>query len=283
MQRLESVTQSATEPALAGIGKVGRAQLASVIRGTRGIISVSEAAAILGVSRIAASKTLARWTSNGWLSRVRRGLYVTVPLESRSADPVLEEPWIIAERLYSPCYIGGWSAAEHWDLTEQIFYTIIVMTTRKQRSREPVIKGQRFMLRTMQEKALFGLKPAWCGQVKVFVSDPSRTVLDMLNDPLLGGGARPTENVLADYLRPEVRDLPRLIDYAKRLGNGAVFKRLGFFLERMAPGEREAIAACRENMSGGTARLVPSYPADRLVTRWRLWVPDSWKEGKAVD
>ena len=57
-----------------GLGKTDRKQLAAVIRGTKGAVSVGEAASILGVSRVAAAKMLARWASKGWLSRVRRGL-----------------------------------------------------------------------------------------------------------------------------------------------------------------------------------------------------------------
>jgi len=33
---------------------------------------------------------------------------------------------------------------------------------------------------------MFGLKSVWRGQVKVSVSDSTRTILDMLNDPRLG-------------------------------------------------------------------------------------------------
>lgn len=106
---------------LAGIGKKDRERLAEVLRAARGTISVGEAASVLGLSRAAAAKLLARWAQKGWLSRVHRGLYVPVPLESRSADVPLEDPWVIAVRLYEPCYIGGWSAAEYWGLTEQIF------------------------------------------------------------------------------------------------------------------------------------------------------------------
>lgn len=64
---------------LSGLGKTNRKQLAAVIRGTKGTVSVGEAASILGVSRVAAAKMLAHWASKGWLSRVRRGLYVAVP------------------------------------------------------------------------------------------------------------------------------------------------------------------------------------------------------------
>jgi len=80
------------------------------------------------MSAIEAAKTMARLANKGWLSRVRRGLYVPVPIESATTDPALQDPWLIAQKLYAPCYIGGWSAAEHWQLTEQVFQRIVVMT-----------------------------------------------------------------------------------------------------------------------------------------------------------
>ena len=159
-----------------GLGKVDRKRLSAVLREMKGVISVREAAEILKVPQVDAAKMLSRWTKNGWLSRVRRGLYIQVPLESRTADIPLEDPWVIADRLFSTCYIGGWSAAEYWGLTEQIFRTVIVMTTRQVRDRTPIIKGTNFLLRTLSKKALFGTKSVWRGHVKVSVSDPERTI-----------------------------------------------------------------------------------------------------------
>lgn len=258
---------------VSGLGKADRNQLAAIIRGTKGAVSVGEAASILDVSRVVAAKKLARWASKGWLSRVRRGLYVSVPLESRTADTALEDSWLIADRLYAPCYIGGWSAAEHWDLTEQIFRTIVVMTTQKPRDRSPVIKRTNFLLRSIQSRAMFGLQMVWRGPVKVSVSDPSRTILDILNDPLLGGGLRSTMDFLTNYLKSDHRNLELLLQYADQFGNGAVFKRLGFLLEQIAPNEQDVINACKARLTKGNAALDPALDCKRLVTRWRLWVP----------
>jgi predicted transcriptional regulator of viral defense system len=269
--RFESSMESLT-----GLGKIDRERIASIIRGTKGTISVTEAAKILGVSPTDAGKMLARWSKKGWFSRVKRGLYIPVPLESRTTDVVLEDPWLIAERLYSPCYIGGWSAAEHWDLTEQIFRTVVVMTTQKPRDRNPTIKDTNFMLRTVSDKAMFGLKSVWRGRVKIFISDPTRTIVDMLDDPRLGGGIRSTVDMLSNYLRSEDKNLELLIQYAEGLGNGAVFKRLGVLLERLAPEEVNSINKCRTNLTTGNAKLDPQLSADKLITRWRLWVPEGW-------
>jgi predicted transcriptional regulator of viral defense system len=97
---------------ISGLGKLDRERLAALIQRTKGTISVGEAAEILKVSPTDSAKMLARWRKTGWVSRVHRGIYVPVPLESPTADVPLEDPWIIAERLFAPCYIGGWSAAE---------------------------------------------------------------------------------------------------------------------------------------------------------------------------
>ena len=265
---------------ISGLGKLDRERLAALIQRTKGTISVGEAANILNVSPTDSAKMLARWRKSGWVSRVRRGIYVPVPLESRTADIPLEDPWIIAERLFAPCYIGGWSAAEYWGLTEQIFRTVVVMTTQKPRDRSPNIKGTKFLLRTILNRAMFGLKTIWRGQVKVSVSDPTRTILDMLNDPKLGGGLRSTMDILLNYLRSEKKDLKLLMEYADRLKNGAVFKRLGFLLERFAPEEEETIRQCQAKLTAGNAKVDPALAADRLVTKWRLWIPDNWTTGK---
>ena len=128
----------------------------------------------------------------------------------------------------------------------------------------------------MSEAALFGLEPVWRGNVKVQVSDPSRTIVDLLSDPMLGGGLRSTVDMLQDYLAADQKDLDLLLEYADRFGNGAVLKRLGYLLERIAPKETAAIARCRVKLTAGNTKLDPQLPAKRLITRWRLWVPLHW-------
>lgn len=268
---------------LSGLGKVDRRRLTEIIRGTSGTVSVTEVADILKAKRSDSAKMLARWASKGWLSRVRRGLYVSVPLESTTTDVAFEEPWIIAERLYAPCYIGGWSAAEYWGLTEQIFRSVLVFTSRNPRKRNLEIKNIQFVVRTVPLNALFGLTPVWKGKVKISVSDPTRTIIDMLGDSGLGGGIRPAADVFVTYLKSELKNMDILIEYAKQLGNGAVFKRMGFLLERFSPDEKKVIAECKERITKGNSKLDPALPSDRLITKWRLWLPENWAKEKTVD
>lgn len=264
---------------IGGLSGVSREQLARVLRQAKGAISPADASRALNVGRAEAARLLAGWSTRGWLTRVRRGLYVPVPLESSTPDIALEDAWAIADRLFAPCYVGGWSAAEHWGFTEQFFRSTLVVTTRRPRARRVEARGAVFIVRTVEENAMFGIKPVWRGRAKVNVSDPTRTILDILDTPTLGGGIRSVLDMLRSYLASKHRDTQLLIRYADQLGNKAVFKRLGYLLTTFFPNEAETIAECRKRLSTGNAKLDPKLPAERLITAWRLWVPAGFANG----
>lgn len=255
----------------------GRSQLSQLIRESGDVIDIENTTRILGLSRTNASKRLARWTTQGWLRRVSQGTYLPVPLDSLSSELVLDDPWILVPPLYSPAYIGGRTATEYWDLTEQLFKDVVVITARPVRTRNQQHHGARFTVKHIQEKKIFGLKPVWRHQTKVMISDVHRTIIDLLDDPALGGGIQHVADCLAAYLdRPDRHDTT-LIEYAERLGNGAIFKRLGFLLD----GNKEAgqlVADCLKRITKGNAKLDPTFACSKLVSRWHLWITPAWEE-----
>jgi predicted transcriptional regulator of viral defense system len=260
-----------------GIGKQSRRRLATILEESKGTFTVEEASGILRLPAKETAKALARWVNQGWLVRLRRGLYAPVTLDSTTPMAAIDDPWIIAQRIFSPCYIGGWSAAEHWGLTEQIFRTVVVFTSRPIRNRREEVQGIQFWVKKVTDDKLYGARTVWRGQNKILVSDPGKTVVDMLDDPVIGGGIRIVEDILKEYLRSATpSNLAELLAYAERTGNGAIFKRLGFLFERIQPDNQKFLRACRKQLTRGNAKLDPSLPAEKLVTRWHLWIPESW-------
>lgn len=81
---------------------------------------------------------------------------------------------------------------------------------------------------------------------------------------------------LRNYLALKEADTAKLIEYADRLGNGAVFKRLGFLLAQ-TNADAKLLDACRERLTTGNAKLDPALPCRRLVKKWRLWIPKAWE------
>lgn len=268
-----STTASSLHPA--GIGPANRAHLESLHRGTSGPFSVEDAAALLGLSRENTARLLGYLARRGWLTRIRRGLYLTVPLAARRSGEWVEDPWVLASRVFAPCYIAGWSACEYWDFTEQLFRTTLVISSTRFRQSAHVLQGLRFEVSSRPPEMLFGTRAVWRGEAKVEVSDPSRTVVDVMDDPRLGGGIRHSSAVLREYLRSEHRDDQLLISYGDRVGNRTAFKRLGYLLETREgqQGVEGLVEDCRARISTGYTTLDPTNKArGRIVRRWGLRV-----------
>jgi predicted transcriptional regulator of viral defense system len=255
----------------AGINRENRALLEQLHREMPGAFDVDRASKALGVEPARARKLLAYLARRGWLSRIRRGLYVAVPLDARRPGEWIADPWVVAERTFAPCYIGGWTACQHWGLTEQVFRTVLVVTAKKVRSRDQAMQGTRYHLAVRSENKFFGMRMVWRDQVRVQVSDPTRTIVDVLDDPTLGGGMRNVADVIHEYLSSEHRSDDQLVEFGDRLGNRAVFKRLGFVLEHLGIEAPNLVAACKDRRSAGLVALDPSVrTSGRIVRRWSI-------------
>jgi predicted transcriptional regulator of viral defense system len=260
----------------------GRARLAAVISTAGDVVRIEDAVKALGLPRTQAAKLLSRWAAQGWLRHVGKGAYVPVQLDLLDAGTVVEDPWILVPALFAPAYIGGRTAAEHWDLTEQIFRDIVVFTARPVRVKTVERQSAVFTLKHIREDRIFGIKPVWRRQSKIAVSDIHRTIVDMLDDPAVGGGIQHAADCFDRYLQRQDCDPEKLIAYAERLGNGAIFKRLGFLAERHPLGETLAQAA-KHRLTKGHTKLDPALECPRLITRWRLRVPRTWVREPARD
>jgi predicted transcriptional regulator of viral defense system len=251
-----------------GISGAGRAELSAVL-GDRRFISPEVAASALGVDGKVAARKLAHWAEQGWLRRVRRGLYIAVPVEapprSWSQDALL-----LASAVWSPCYFSGFTAARHWGLTEQVFRTTIVKTARRVRSSTASLLDAKYLLMHVTEDTLvWGLQAVWQEEVRLLFADPTRTIVDILDAPRIGGGLRHAAEILRAYL--DEHESERLVEYALRLGNRAVLKRLGFLLESQGWGTPELIAACHAELSSGISLLDPDGPRNgSRVPAWGL-------------
>ena len=216
-------------------------------------------------------RLLAHWASRGWLSRLRRGFYVTVPLGTRHPTELSEDPWIIAHRLFAPCYIGGWSACEHWGLTEQIFRGVVVFSTRKVHDRKPTIKETPYVIKTISENKLYGTTGVWRRDMKVQVSTPTRTIADLLDDPAIGGGMRHVAEIVGRFFTGEHRNDTDLLDAIAHLNNRTIYKRLGYLIEALKLEAPNIVTYCQAHLSAGYSKLDPSVAVQGpLLRRWRL-------------
>ena len=256
---------------MAGLSTQEREIIDAFVASEHPSVCVDDLLSLLPISRSSANQILSRLHRKGWLRRIKRGLYSVVPLGSSSPEPAVEDAWVLAMEVFSPCFISGWSAAEHWGFTEQIFNAVSVVTTRPQRSAEQVLSGVKFRSRTLPKERFFGAKKIWFGSQRVEIADPHRLMIDILDDPTIGGGGRHVLDVVASYWKSDHADPGVLFEYAKRFGRGALFKRIGFTAERFGNVDATWLESCRERITEGVSKLDPSGPnRGKILTRWRL-------------
>lgn len=261
---------------VAGIGKVYREKLSLVLRKHPRLITPKEVSSVLGVTAQEAGRLLSRWFKHGWISRVKRGVYVPLSITSTSNDAVIEEPFFIADSLYGPGYVGGFSAVKYWDFSEQIIEATTYYTTKKVKERNPLVGGAKFNVKTTSEYKVFGLKSIWFGKQKVMVSDPTKTIIDLFDDPKVVGGIRIIVDIFGEYYESDHYDFDKLLEYGLKMKNSTIFKRLGFILELNFEIEEEKLNSLRELISSSYSDLDPTLECNTYLSEWKLKVSNSW-------
>ena len=260
-------------PPTGGLGESERAVLTALAALERPTVTAEDLVQRFAMSRQAANLTLSRLARKGWLTRLRRGVYAVVPLSSPSGRVTLDDPLAVAMSLFAPCYISGWTAAQHWELTEQIYNVVVVYSAKPQRRSSQEVAGVTFRVRRVPEESIFGTTKIWSGTTPVLMATVHRTLIDVLDTPEMGGGGRQMLDIARGYWKRPDRSPDALLELATRLGRGTVFKRLGFTAERFGDPTDAWFERCKAGLSSGVSLLDPAGPErGPLVSRWHLRV-----------
>jgi len=262
---------------LFGIGKSYRNKLSRVLENNYSVIDAKLVSEIFNISTQEAGRLLSRWNKSGWIKRIKRGSYIPIPIESTTSKIIIEEPFLVIDALYSPGYIAGFSAIKYWDFSEQIIESVTYFTLRKVKIRNPIYSGIKFKIKTVSEHKLFGLKALWIGNKKIQISDPTKTIIDILDTPRLVGGITVLLDFFTEYVDSEHYDLKRLIEYAHQMKNKTIFKRLGLIYETVIKADKELIALLNANISSGYSEFDPTVPSKFYIPKWKLKTSEYWK------
>jgi predicted transcriptional regulator of viral defense system len=176
-------------------------------------------------------------------------------------------------RVFAPCYVGGWTAAGHWGLTEQLFRSTLVVTRRHMRRSKTTVGGSAYRVVKESRTTTSGLKPVWRGNARVLVSDVGRTLVDACAYPgWIGGGGM----LAAAFLAAVGENLvipPNLLIAARHAPSGAALGRLGLLIDRFMPAAEPARKFCTRNRGTGYVRFDPAVARNgSLSTRWGVWL-----------
>lgn len=235
------------------------------------VLTTDDAREIMGEEKVLL--LLSRLSKKRWLKRLEKGKYLILPLSAGPKGLYSEDGFVLASSLVSPYAIAYWSALNFYGYTEQIPSTVFVATTKRKKELEIEDLGLRFKFVTVVEKKFFGNKKRWIGDKQVIITDREKTIVDCLDHPeQCGGIVEATKGVWEGFTQEEL-DPDRLTEYASRMGNRTVFKRLGFLAEILELPVGDFLELWKEKISTGYTLLSPlGLDRGEYNTRWNLRV-----------
>lgn len=227
----------------------------------------------LPLSPLAVKRAAERLLVQGRLVAPRRGLFVIVPLEYKSAGAP-PPSWFIDALMgfhAAPYYVCLLSAAALHGAAAQQPQEFQVMTNRQLR---PATAGRgriRFLMKKNLEKT--PTEPVKTETGSMRVSTPEATAVDLVRYVEYAGGWSNVAEVLGDLA--EKLESNRLMEVARANDDFAAAQRLGFLLEKA--GAVDKMAPLLQWVEGEKPRAVPlrpdrSYAGAPRDARWRLFL-----------
>jgi predicted transcriptional regulator of viral defense system len=240
------------------------------------VFTLADARHVLGASAQVTSNLLSGLLRQGWIVRVRRGVYEVAPIWATRGSFASDRFAGLSQSLEPPYYVGYRSALERygWHQHPVVGRLWIAVPQPRRLLRTP--RDRVIWVVTKADRFDWGLTQRWLGSARVSVSDPERTFLDCLHLPRHAGGI--TEVGSAMIRAWSTLDLDRLLAHVERLGNTSVTRRLGALAEAV---ELEGATRLTQRLPqrrwrGRPVSLDPSLPAGGEVNRrWgvRMNVP----------
>ena len=249
---------------------------------SRTLFTLEDVATITGLGEASARSFIRKLVNRGVAARLKSGLFVLVPFELGREREYVGHPLLVAKALAGgrDYYLSHGTAMEIHQMVTQPRLVVYVTTPRA--IRRQTIGGTEFRFVRCQLRHVFGIVPHWVTkQETVQVSDLERTVIDGLHRPEYCGGL--TEVAKGLWIQREKIQTAKLVEYALRLGVGAVIRRLGFLLELFEIGTPEAVRALQRRLTATYVALDPVLPAEgKYLRRWRLRLNVGPEELRAV-
>jgi len=213
---------------------------------------------------------LERLERKGWIRRIQRGRFAVIPLSSgQERTPQLHE-YLVGMQLVTPAAIAYWSALNHHGMTEQLTRTVYLATNHPVYRSHRQALGISFQIVSVQPAKFFGIMPDWVNEQSFRITDREKTIIDGLDLPkYVGGIGEIAKAISGSWSR---LNEAKLREYAGKIGNSAVAKRLGFLMEALELGDPEALRKTVP-LASGFSSLDPTLPErPKYNRRWGLMV-----------
>jgi len=138
----------------------------------------------------------------------------------RGKYTVFDDVFIFSSYISVPSYVSL-CAIKHYNLTEQMPRTIFIMVPKSRKS----LQFQNIPIEFVKTKYFFGYKKENYKDFEIFIAEPEKMIIDSLLSKKV-----PLDEIMKS-VKIKTLNLNKLINYAIRIKNKSMIKRLGFILE----------------------------------------------------
>jgi predicted transcriptional regulator of viral defense system len=214
------------------------------------VFSLDKASQLLKTNAATTSQIVHRLAADGRLRRIQKARYLVVPQGHDPKNYTLEAN-LIASELIRPYYLSYWTALHYYGWTVQPSNTIFIASTKL---KHPVkVSGVTFKFVKLKPSRFFGYKIQKANGHQIVVANPEKTIVDCLDQPRYCGEI--VEAAKGIWSGRNELDFEKIRRYARRMGNGAIIKRLGFLMEILGVGSDAFREKLKSEKSSGYAAL----------------------------
>ncbi len=175
-----------------------------------------------------ASKLLERLERKQYLERIKRGIYLYIPLEygyENRFTPM--NSLVVGSVLVEPYYFGYQTANRFHGFTTQFSPVTYICTTKTRRTHK--WRSIRYKFVNLVQKKFFGYEKHLSDGCEIFIASPEKAVLDSIDKPDYCGGLSQVVAVVLNAFQRGL-DKEKLLSYAIRFDSNTLIQRLGYLV-----------------------------------------------------
>ncbi|MCL2868532.1 MAG: hypothetical protein FWF27_03685 [Candidatus Bathyarchaeota archaeon] len=225
-------------------------------------------------------KNLLDWlVRKKWIQKIKKGTYLIAPLNAgtNGTDNHTVHSFILASVLVEPYYIAYASALNYHGLTDQTPNATYVATTKPRNSKTILNTKIRFV--TIPQHKIFSTEEITIENRKIQISSKEKTIIDCLDHPEHCGGIEEIAKAL--YFAKNDLDQTKLVNFAQKIENKTVLKRLGYLTETLHI-EKALKSISKLPLSSGYSLLDCSLKKrGPIIEKWKIVInvtidPSKW-------
>ena len=204
---------------------------------------------------------VSKLSKNGWLVRVKQGLYIISSLESRgNADLSV---YAIAYLLEDQSYVSFEGALQYHGMFDQHLKAITSLTVKERKQKE--IQEIKYIFNHTKEENFIGWETQWEHSNKMQIATVEKALLDMItfNRSIY------TVDLVLEKIKEYYRDInwEKFIDLAKKQ-TLAVQRIAGFLMDKTNIDSSKLL----KNIEGKTSASSMTKDSKKFNSKWRLYI-----------